>query len=563
MFSTVRRVARIRRPRLVAVSTVAEPQPLPAARPTLYDRWSTRSAADPRIAARWAWIAPLLVTLVAGVLRFANLSNPHALVFDETYYVKDSWSQWVLGFPSTWPDGADARFLNGETDIFTGQGSFVVHPPLGKYLIGAGMALFGAESTFGWRFAVALFGTATVLVLYLLAHALTRSVAFATIASGLMAVDGLAIAMSRVAILDIFVAFFVVLAFWFVALDRRRLDDRLAAAMLARSPHHGNEPATVSLRWGAVMWNRPWIIAAGVAAGAAASVKWSGLYVLAGLGVYLVVADALARRRLGVELWPFDAVRQGVVTFVLFVPVAFVVYLLSWTGWLMTDGGYDRHSADAEPATGVWSWVPLALQSLWRYHQAIYGFHVGLTTDHSYESPAWQWPLLIRPTSMYFNQDALGDAGCGWADGCVQNIYSMPNPLVWFAAVVAVVYAVYRFALARDWRLALVLLGVGVTYVPWLLYPERTTFQFYTVVVLPFLLLALTFALRDIARGGVAASAIPGSPEASYRRTTGQRLVIVFLVVALLVAAFWYPVVNGISVPYEFYRLHNWVPTWI
>jgi len=377
-----------------------------------------------------------------------------------------------------------------------------------------------------------------------------------------MAVDGLAIAMSRVAILDIFVAFFVVLAFWFVALDRRRLDERLATAMLARSPHNGNDPATVDVRWGAVMWNRPWVIAAGAAAGAAASVKWSGLYVLAGLGVYLVITDALSRRRLGVELWPFDAVRQGVVTFVLFVPVAFVVYLLSWTGWFLTDGGYDRHSADSEPATGLWAWVPLALQSLWRYHQAIYGFHVGLTTHHNYESPAWQWPLLIRPTSMYFHQDPFGDAGCGWASGCVQNIYSMPNPLVWFAAVAAVLYAVYRFVVARDWRLALVLLGVGVTYVPWLLYPERTTFQFYTVVVLPFLLLALAFALRDIARGALG-SRDPDSPEASYRRVTGQRLVIVFLVVAVLVAAFWYPIVTAISVPYEFYRLHNWVPTWI
>ena len=43
------------------------------------------------------------------------------------------------------------------------------------------------------------------------------------------------------------------------------------------------------------------------------------------------------------------------------------------------------------------------------------------------------------------------------------------------------------------------LTGVAVTYVPWLLYPERTMFQFYTITVLPFMLLALTFALRDIA----------------------------------------------------------------
>ena len=67
-----------------------------------------------------------------------------------------------------------------------------------------------------------VFGTAIVLLVYLVARSLTRSVAFASVAGLLMAVDGLAIVMSRVALLDIFLTFFVLLAFWFVLLDRRR-----------------------------------------------------------------------------------------------------------------------------------------------------------------------------------------------------------------------------------------------------------------------------------------------------------------------------------------------------
>jgi hypothetical protein len=78
-------------------------------------------------------------------------------------------------------------------------------------------------------------------------------------------------------------------------------------------------------------------------------VKWSGVWVLAAIGLYVVVTDALERRRLGITFWPTDAVRQGAASFVLLVPVAFVVYLASWTGWLVTDGGYDRHAADANP----------------------------------------------------------------------------------------------------------------------------------------------------------------------------------------------------------------------
>ncbi len=507
---------------------------LPEVRSSLYDRFVARLSSDPELARRWSWLAPTLVTLFAAILRFWNLGHPHALVFDETYYVKDGWSQWVLGFPAVWPEGANERFVAGETDIFGTDGSFVVHPPLGRLLIGAGMALFGADSSFGWRFSVALFGTATVLVLYLVAKKLTGSIVFASVAALLLAIDGLGIVLSRIALLDIFLTFFTLLAFWFALLDRERHLRRLTAAIVRSD----DEP----LEWGPVLWNRPWLIAAGAAVGAATAVKWSGLYVAAGLGIYAVVTDALARRRLGVGYWPMDAVRQGAASFVLFIPVALVVYLASWTSWLTTDGGYGR---DGDPN-------PLA--ALWKYHEAMYGFHVNLTSEHGYASPAWQWPLLMRPTSMYFHQDAVGDAGCGWASGCVQNIYSMPNPLIWYAGVAAILYLVYRFAVTREWRFGFVLTGIAVTYVPWLLFPDRTIFQFYTVVMLPFLVLALTFALRDIAG--------PRHAEA-YRRVTGQRLVLVFLLVAIALSAFWYPVVTATSVPYDFWRLHNWSPSWV
>ncbi|MCT9000955.1 dolichyl-phosphate-mannose--protein mannosyltransferase [Microbacterium memoriense] len=530
------------------MTSTAPPLP-PAERPSFYDDWRTRLAAEPRLQRLYGWLAPVLITLLAAILRFWNLGNPHSLVFDETYYVKDAWSQWNLGYAATWPEGADARFAAGETDIFTTAASFVVHPPLGKFLIGAGMALFGPESSVGWRVATALFGTACVLVLFFLAKALTGSTVFASVASFLLAIDGLGIVMSRVALLDIFLTFFVLLAFWFTVLDRRRHLDRLAAAV-ARRMRDDEPPA-----WGVILWNRPWVIAAGAAAGAATAVKWSGVWVLAAIGLYLVVTDALERRRLGVTFWPMDAVRQGAASFLLLVPVAFVVYLASWTGWLTSDGGYDRHAADGSPATGFFSWVPLSLQSLWRYHETIYTSMTGMSSPHSYMSPAWVWPLLWRPTSMYAGSTADGENGCtGGSSGCLEILYSMPNPLLWYASMAAMIYLVFRFVVARDWRHAVVLVAIAATWLPWVMYPERTIFQFYTIVMWPFLLLALTFALRDIT----------GTAHApADRRLAGQRVVLVFLGVVIALSIFWYPLWSATQVPYDFYRLHNWMPGWI
>lgn len=523
------------------MSTAVSPL-LPAGEQTRLDRWRDALLATPRGMRLWRWLAPALVTLVAAILRLIDIGNPHQLVFDETYYVKDAWSQWVLGFPSTWPDDADASFAAGDTDVFTGIGSYVVHPPLGRILIGAGMALLGPDSATGWRISAAVIGTATVLAIYLFARTLTGSIPLATVASGLFAIDGLGIVLSRIALLDIFLTFFIVLTFWFVALDHRRSGDRIASLVAARGLEHP--------MWGPVLWNRPWLVAAGVAAGAATAVKWSGLYVIAAVGVYAVVTDALARRRAGIVQWPMDAVRQGLASFVLLVPVALVVYVASWSGWLFTTGGYKRGTP--VEATGFWAWVPEPLQRLWSYHQEMYAFHVGLVTPHSYASPAWQWPLLIRPTSMYWHQDDAGVNGCALPTGCTEAISSIANPIIWWAGVAASLFLLVRFVMVRDWRYALVLTGLAATYVPWLLYPERTIFQFYTIAMLPFLVLALAFTLREIARG------VRGST-----RLSGQVVVLAFLALCVVVSAFWYPVWAGLPVPYEFWRLHNWLPTWI
>ncbi len=502
---------------------------------TRYGRVRDRIVLDPDWGRMLRWFAPLAVTMLALVLRVTGVGHPHSLAFDETYYVKDAWSLWTLGYEGTWGDGANEAFPTGTDLPLDPSGSFVVHPPLGKWIIALGMAIGGPGVSEGWRLTTALIGTGTVLLIYLVARELSGSLVVATVAGSLLAIDGLSIVMSRIALLDGSLTFFILLGFLFVLLDRRR-----AIPILGRRVPDEPDPF-----WGPVLWRRPWLIAAGVALGAASAVKWSGLYALAGLGLYVVVTDALARRRAGVVFWPTAAAfRQGPVSFVLLVLPALVTYLVSWTGWLVTAGGYDRQS-DPNP-----------LVALWNYHQSILGFHVGLSTGHQYESPAWQWPLLLRPTAVWVG----GEPGACGVDHCIAVISSIPNPLIWFGGVAASVYLVYRFVRGLIERapvgpaFTVPLVGLAVTYVPWLLIPERTIFQFYTVAMMPFLVLALALTLRVIAGG---------RDEPLYRRRSGENTVLIFLAFAVLVSAFFYPVWTGMNVPYQFWLVHNWMPGWI
>src|SRR5690606_5259864 len=162
------------------------------------------------------------MTMLAAALRLVNLAHPHQIMFDETYYVKDAWSLWNLGHEATWGDGADTQLLSGDDSAMRTAGSFVVHPPLGKWIIALGMAATGPGSSFGWRATTAILGSLTVLLVYLVALQLTRSRTVAFIAGGLLAIDGLGIVMSRIALLDGILTFFLLLGVLFVLWDRQR-----------------------------------------------------------------------------------------------------------------------------------------------------------------------------------------------------------------------------------------------------------------------------------------------------------------------------------------------------
>jgi dolichyl-phosphate-mannose--protein O-mannosyl transferase len=510
------------------------------------DRWWARATEEPRVATAWRWGVPAVVTLVAAGTRLWNLGHPRELVFDETFYVKDGWSLWNLGYSATWPDSANDGFKSGVVDTFTTTGSYVVHPPLGKWLIGAGMALFGPGDSASWRVATAVAGILAVLLLFFIAKKLFDSTLLGGIAAGLMAIDGNAIVMSRVALLDNFVMLFALLGFGAVLLDRewskRRLDDWVAARKSAKQ----------DLDWGPVLWWRPWLMAAALCFGLTSAVKWSGFYFLAAFAVYSVVVDILARRRAGVTFYVSGTIwRQGPASFLITVPLAAAVFMASWASWFATDGGYDRHWADAagNAATGAFSWIPLDLQSWWHYQVSIYNYNIGESRPHSYQANPFTWLFLVRPTSMFYS-DALD---CG-TQHCGASITGLANPLIWWAATAALFYLVYRLARYREWRVGFILMGIVAGYLPWLMYSSRTIFQFYTIAFEPYLLLALTMAIGLIIGSG---------RDPAWRRTPRLASVGVFLALVAAVSVFYWPLWTGQSIDYEFLRLHWWLRTWI
>lgn len=419
----------------------------------------------------------------------------------------------------------------------------MVHPELGKWIIALGEAAFGM-TPFGWRISSAIVGALMVMVMVRLARRLTRSTALGLFAGLLLCLEGQQLVLSRLALLDVFLAFFVLCAVACTVADRDWGRARLADLVEERLDGARLRAGA----WGPLLLWRPWRLAAGLMWGAAISTKWTALFPLAALGLLMWAWDAGARRSFGVR-WALlkSAVVDAAPALLYVVALPLVLYVVSWTGWLLHADVYERALSDTQygpywgsylekDATGFFPELWQSLRSLWHYHHDVYSFHTKFLTDatHAYQSSPWGWFVLNRPVGISTELDiAPGSQGCAAAAGstCLRQVLLLGNPVVWWLGTLAALWSVVAGVAKRDWRHVLVLVGLAATWLPWFRYDDRPIFSYYASVSLPFLVLSLTLAVGAVVGG-------PGAPR--RRRLVGAAVAggVVGLT-ALAFAWFW------------------------
>ncbi|MCW2714484.1 MAG: phospholipid carrier-dependent glycosyltransferase [Frankiales bacterium] len=504
--------------------------------------WRTRIL--PPTDGRGGWLAALGIGLLAGLLRFVRLDIPAGRIFDELYYACDAQNLLRFGVEvATETDANDGSVAMSCTP--TGQPGFIVHPPLGKWAIALGIRLFGVTE-FGWRFSAAVAGTIMVVVLVRVTRRMTGSTVLGCLAGLLLAVDGLHFVQSRVAMLDIFLAAWVLGAFACLVADRDAVRRRLAAvdeAMLTG--------------WGPRLGLRPWRIAAGVCLGAGLATKWSAVYYAVVLVLLSVAWEVGARRTAGIHR-PVRATLlrtlPGALPSLLVLPLA--VYVSSWAGWFLSDQGWDRQWAETAPSSGLSGLLPEAFRSLVQYHREIFTFHDGLSTSHPYQSHPSGWLLLARPVSYYYPAGVTrGEYGCA-AESCAREVLSIGTPAIWWASIPMLLALVWLWVSRRDWRAGAVALLVLTAIVPWVRddLDGRTMFLFYVLPAAPFVCLGLAL---------VAGWAVGGAGASSQRRRVGTFGTAVYVGLVVLNFAWFYPVLAAQALPYAEWLDRMWLSSWI
>jgi dolichyl-phosphate-mannose--protein O-mannosyl transferase len=492
---------------------------------------------------RWlAWIGPLIITAFAAFLRFDRLSVPNAVVFDETYYAKDALALLKFGYEHNTVKEADGLLIHegakaADSQIWADGGSFIAHPPAGKWMIAIGEWLFGA-TPFGWRFMAALIGSLSVLVLCRVARRMTGSTLLGCAAGLLLALDGLHLVTSRTALLDIFLMFWVLAGFACLVIDRDR-----SRAQLASRLRPGDEDGL-----GPFVFHG-WRVLAGLCLGLACATKWTGIFYIAAFGLMTVLWDMGARRAARVPRPVAGTLLlDAVPAFLSLVVLAGLTYIASWSGWIFNSGGWGR----GKVASNVLMRPFEAMPDLWQYHKAVWHFHTTLQAKHPYQSWPWDWPILRRPVAFFYTEPRTGCA----VGKCSREILGIGTPMIWWAALVALVVLAYVWLRKRDWRAGAILLGYLAGWLPWFYYAfdKRTMFLFYATPMVPFMVLAIVMCLGLL---------IGPAYETGPRRVFGTAAAGAYILVVLANFLWFYPVLAAKVIPYETWReiirFHSWI----
>lgn len=472
-------------------------------------------------------------------------------IFDETYYHHDALS--LLAH------GVEQNCQN------TGAG-FVVHPPIGKWMIAAGIEAFG-DNPFGWRFAAALAGTLSVVITVRVGRRLFGSTLLGAFAGLIVSLDALEFVLSRTGILDIFIMFTELVALACLLLDRehgrRRLAARLDGGASAQFP-------------GPRLGFRYWRAATAVFLGLSISVKWSGLFVVPGYAALAFAWDVGARRAAGIPRPVRAAIRKDWLGWLPSYTLApFAVYTATWTGWFL---GSDKWAWDRNlnGRGGV-----IGTTANWLAYQCdAYNFHKNLNDNdhygggvlipvinfcrdphtfhaagklHPYLSKPFGWLLLSRPVSFYYEGPTRGQAGCHVAS-CSREILAIGTPAIWWLTIPALLVVFGLWLARRDWRAAMILVVFATGFFPWMADESRQMFLFYAIPLLPAVALAITMV----------AGVVLGGPQASLaRRRSGALIVGGYLTLVAVNFFFFYPLLVGQTIPYSAWHLRMWFPGWV
>lgn len=424
-------------------------------------------------------------------LAVASPSYRNGTIFDEIYHARTGY-----------------EFNNG---LYTYEWT---HPPLGKIFIGLGMKIFGT-TPFGWRFFGTLFGVLMLPFIYVFGKRMTKSTFFAAFATTLMSVDFMHFTQSRIATIDVFVTFFIILMYvfmyWYTTMSF--YDTKLVKTFIPLG-------------------------LCGISFGLGCASKWTGVYAGAGLAViffytmYVRYKEYIYAKAdpLGVtsgykhseisQKFPGNFVKTIVFCIFAFIVIPVIIYTLSYIPFV---GGDDS---------------PTSLVGRMLYNQtSMFNYHKDCVFEHPFSSRWYEWPIMIKPILYYSGTDEFGMS---------QRISAFGNPAVWWFGIASFIFMIYLVKKYKDKTALFLMIGYLAQLLPWTLV-GRTTFIYHYFPSVPFVVLMNTYFFATL-----------------YKKDKKNiKYAVIYMAISIVLFFIFYPCLSGKSMSEDYdIIILRWMTSW-
>lgn len=169
------------------------------------------------------------------------------------------------------------------------------------------------------------------------------------------------------------------------------------------------------------------------------------------------------------------------------------------------------------------------LSIFWGMQKQMWWYHTHLKATHAYSSLWWSWPFDIRPVYLYTSEEV---------GGMVARIYNLGNPIVFWFGLASELAILFWAIVEKNKKLGLIIFSYLIFFVPWAVSP-RIMFFYHYLPSLPFLAIGSAYVLRK-----------------------NLKVVIPYLIVALVFFLYFYPHWTGIKIPLWLDSSYYWFPSW-
>ena len=399
------------------------------------------------------------------------------------------------------------------------------HPQLGKCLIALGMKIFGTNP-FGWRFMTAIFGIIFVPLMYAFAKVIFKDTFIATCVGIFITFDCMHYTLSRICTIDIFVAFFIILTYYYMY---KYIEADLEYRKTKAFKKDAFPPKNVYIL----------LALCGISMGLAISTKMTGVY--AGVGLAIIFIIHLVKN------WPgHQAKRLFWFCVLFFIALPLVIYTLPYIPVVEAGAMYGSTDRSITFENGInigYGWSGLIARTV-RNTNYLINYHKNLVATHPFQSSAQSWPFIYR--SLLAANDLVDTRVSGDTTVYIRSAVNyIGNPVIWWCSIPCVIYTFYSWIVKKERTAMFLCISYLAQYIPWF-GVNRCIFIYHYLPSMLFSMFMMGYVIKAITD--------------KYKKS--KKYVYAFLALVIIMFFIFFPVISGYPVSDKWGNSLEWLDTW-